>query len=1223
MVSQVYRDASLHADALKVFEAALLLSPSHALATASALQARRSLCHWQNWQPMLDSLLRATRLELEDSTSPTSLQPYDATLMPTVDLTTQRRIATSHAAPFDRALLLNQRESSEVPLQTPTMTTAAKRRPLKVVYLSYDFREHPMGYLTEGLICGHRHRITSIAASYGKGDNSTVRQRIIQGVDRFLELYQAPHLVAVESLRSLEPDLMIDLMAHTRSARVGLAASRPAPLCINYLGFPSTSGAEKWCDYAMVDAVAVPPEVAHASFSEKLIYLPGSYQANAYSLKVPLCTAASPYGPFKTSTFGASLKVDVPSAEACIESAKQSGALMIDAMNESMSSIEGSSGDSDSAPTAHNSNNNNSSEPLLLCNFNHVDKMEPLSFSTWMSLLRTLPHASLALLSPADPHVPVNLRAEAAAHGVHPRRIRFVERQAKEQHLARLTGCDLTVDNFVYGAHTTLADALWAGVPSVSLIGAGIAAGGSPYARMSSRVGQSLLAGVNLGYLATSSVKEFSDVTLRLATSASTRLGLRQQLSANLLQEASLFDTPALTSSVESAYQAAYEGKTAGLLPRHLFVARPLPSSASSSTSSSIEQRAVAALLDSLNSNNGNADESVAIAQRLTCAYPGNADAWHLLGLALHQRDKGSQPEAAAQPIRVALALSPATTFYWANLAIVQPHQDPSSSSPLVGGESALLAALALSPEDPAPLAQLPLHVLAKVFPALYAKWHPTWTSPEKARLASNVAITLAVAGASNPSAAVQWLQVALALDSTNHGAQLKLGAALEANGSLDAAMGTFLEAVRATHGEAFLNAQAQQDDAVIAALRLAHQRRLGRNSVAIYCDEYGQTWWPRWGPRSLLEGGLGGSEEAVVFMAREMAFLGWAVEIYASPPDQLVGLDPSSQVMWLPFEVYDVAHPPDVFVAWRYHISAALALPPSVSPPQVPSSSSSSSLSEPNPLHPLPKKTFVWLQDVPSFATYRPWFTHALSGIFTLSNFHASQLPVHAQHLATTTPNGLDQTFFVNGPNHPMRFVYGSAPNRGLETVLKHWPLIKQQLPSAVLEVFYGFSPAFDNFGRQHLGANFEDWRQGMLQLLKQDGIEYRGMVSHQVLAEAYARAGFILYPTTYPETGCVTVMKAMAMGAIPITSRFPGSTLPELTLQWDLGPQPYDENPNHGQQDYDMWALEWVQAVVNASRFDQRGELANHRAQMKQEARNRFLWSRVAQTWQNAFLA
>ncbi|CAN0122181.1 unnamed protein product [Laminaria digitata] len=62
--------------------------------------------------------------------------------------------------------------------------------------------------------------------------------------------------------------------------------------------------------------------------------------------------------------------------------------------------------------------------------------------------------------------------------------------------------------------------------------------------------------------------------------------------------------------------------------------------------------------------------------------------------------------------------------------------------------------------------------------------------------------------------------------------------------------------------------------------------------------------------------------------------------------------------------------------------------------------------------------------------------------------------------------------------------------------------------------------------------------------------------MVDHGTLHDAYARAGFVLYPTAFPETGCVSLTKAMAMGAIPITSRFPNSTLPELTSGWDMGP-------------------------------------------------------------------
>ena len=116
-------------------------------------------------------------------------------------------------------------------------------------------------------------------------------------------------------------------------------------------------------------------------------------------------------------------------------------------------------------------------------------------------------------------------------------------------------------------------------------------------------------------------------------------------------------------------------------------------------------------------------------------------------------------------------------------------------------------------------------------------------------------------------------------------------------------------------------------------------------------------------------------------------------------------------------------------------------------------------------------------------------------------------------------------------------------------------WPRVKAAIPSAVLKVYYGFSKAVVKWGKQHVPM-FDEWRQEVERLLEQDGVVLEGMVPHDTLAEAYASAGFYLYPTTYPETGCVSVMKAMAMGAIPITSRYADSVVPELTDVHDLGP-------------------------------------------------------------------
>jgi hypothetical protein len=97
------------------------------------------------------------------------------------------------------------------------------------------------------------------------------------------------------------------------------------------------------------------------------------------------------------------------------------------------------------------------------------------------------------------------------------------------------------------------------------------------------------------------------------------------------------------------------------------------------------------------------------------------------------------------------------------------------------------------------------------------------------------------------------------------------------------------------------------------------------------------------------------------------------------------------------------------------------------------------------------------------------------------------------------------------------------------------------------------------------------------------------------------------------------VTLMKAMAMGAVPITSRFADSTLPELTTVWDLGPQ---QPLALDLADPGGWAQEWAAAAVAASFAASRGELAEHRAAMKADARRRFSWAHVARLWDDQFM-
>ncbi|RHZ24175.1 hypothetical protein DYB31_013849, partial [Aphanomyces astaci] len=164
--------------------------------------------------------------------------------------------------------------------------------------------------------------------------------------------------------------------------------------------------------------------------------------------------------------------------------------------------------------------------------------------------------------------------------------------------------------------------------------------------------------------------------------------------------------------------------------------------------------------------------------------------------------------------------------------------------------------------------------------------------------------------------------------------------------------------------------------------------------------------------------------------------------------------------------------------------------------------------------------------------------YVATIDGIFCLSHAHAAGFAPHAALKVIATGNGVvsSPAMADQGINTPTHFVYGSSPSRGLETVLDSWGDIRRRLPTATLHVYYGFTRAFVQFAQPS-----DVWRQRMELLLRQDGI-------------TYAAAGFYLYPTTYPETSCVSIMKAMAHGAIPITSK--RGALAEVVGPFDLGP-------------------------------------------------------------------
>lgn len=263
--------------------------------------------------------------------------------------------------------------------------------------------------------------------------------------------------------------------------------------------------------------------------------------------------------------------------------------------------------------------------------------------------------------------------------------------------------------------------------------------------------------------------------------------------------------------------------------------------------------------------------------------------------------------------------------------------------------------------------------------------------------------------------------------------------------------------------------------------------------SIVFWCGKANELWSP-----ASVAKGIGGSEEAVIFLSRELAALGWHVEVYADPPSQDIGLDDHG-VLWQPYYVWEAQDSADVFVGWRQgHPKAAIA----------------------QGLGNRCGQRWLWLHDaiVPEYL--RGGWTDALTGIFCLTEFHAKKLPDELRSKLVLTQNGINPEFLLDGPNEAMELVYASSPDRGLEYLLREWPKIKGALPAARLHIYYGFTK---NWLASE--ASFPELRRVRSEInatKDQPGVIWHGMVGQKELSQAFADCGFWLYPTEWPETSC-----------------------------------------------------------------------------------------------------
>lgn len=282
------------------------------------------------------------------------------------------------------------------------------RRKLRVGYLSGEFRVQATQYLAAGLYEAHdRAAFEIVAFDNGESDQSAMRARLEAAFDQFIPISRLTDREAAECIRDQEIDILVNLNGYFGRHRMGVFALKPAPIQVNFLGFPGTLGAP-YMDYILADRIVIPKDECQF-YAEQVVWLPDCYQVN-----------------------------DTKRAIAAHRPARTEQGLP--------------------------------EKAFVFCNFNQGYKLTPQIFAIWMRLLKDTEGSVLWLMASSDEFFH-HLRQEAERLGVAGDRLVFAKASPLDRHLARASLADLVLDTLPYNAHTTASDALWAGVPLLTCRG--------------------------------------------------------------------------------------------------------------------------------------------------------------------------------------------------------------------------------------------------------------------------------------------------------------------------------------------------------------------------------------------------------------------------------------------------------------------------------------------------------------------------------------------------------------------------------------------------------------------------------------------------------------------------------------------------------------------------------------------------------------------------------
>lgn len=451
------------------------------------VQLQRATATWEGLQEREARLIAHAREQYEKGEPVSSVRPF---LTLYTAFPPELQLAVAKAAADVLPQYGQDRWSDEV-VRAPGR--------LRIGYLIADIRNHPNAHNTLLMYGLHdREKVEVFTYSWGDDDSGSehrrYRRRIVESSEHFTEMKGWSDEAMVQKIVADGIQILVDLMGHTGDNRMTVLARRPAPIQVNFLGYPGTTGAE-YMDYILGDQWVTPMDRAE-EFAETIVQLPWTYQINSHR--------------------------DVP--------------------------LEG---------TVPRSELDLPEDAFVYCCFNSNYKITPEVFACWMRILGAVPNSVLWLLR-GNAETEAHFQEVAEAQGVDPKRLVFAPFWSREMHLKRAQAADLFLDTTPYSAHTTASDALWAGVPVITV----------PGETFASRVAASLLRAAHLEECILPDWETYESMAIALAGEDRPVLeGWRARLRDHTA-DLPIFDTPGLVRDMEAAYQQMWDTFLSGRPPK-------------------------------------------------------------------------------------------------------------------------------------------------------------------------------------------------------------------------------------------------------------------------------------------------------------------------------------------------------------------------------------------------------------------------------------------------------------------------------------------------------------------------------------------------------------------------------------------------------------------------------------------------------------------------------